>query len=92
MIFFFASKVRTTHSFNKYFKKLQIERHVFEATMNRLNEYFAEAEKGSCSTYCEGCLACITAYLVYMCSETHYEKVCFILKFIDHLLITFSIF
>lgn len=43
--------------------------------MNRLNEYFAEAEKGSCSTYCEGCLACITAYLVYMCSETHYEKV-----------------
>lgn len=44
--------------------------------MNRLNEYFAEAEKGSCSTYCEGCLACITAYLVYMCSETHYEKVC----------------
>lgn len=54
---------------------LQLERHVFEATINRLNEYFAEAEKGSCSTYCEGCLACITAYLVYMCSETHYEKV-----------------
>lgn len=53
----------------------QLERHVFEATINRLNEYFAEAEKGSCSTYCEGCLACITAYLVYMCSETHYEKV-----------------
>lgn len=53
----------------------QLERHVFEATINRLNEYFAEAEKGSCSTYCEGCLACITAYLVYLCSETHYEKV-----------------
>lgn len=48
---------------------------MFEATVGRLNEYFAEAEKGSCSTYCEGCLACITAYLVYMCSETHYEKV-----------------
>lgn len=55
--------------------RAQIERHVFEATISRLNEYFAEAEKGSCSTYCEGCLACITAYLVYMCSETHYEKV-----------------
>ncbi|KAG4067904.1 hypothetical protein HA402_010590 [Bradysia odoriphaga] len=52
----------------------RIERHIFESTINRLNEYFAEAEKGSCSTYCEGCLACITAYLVYMCSETHYEK------------------
>lgn len=23
----------------------------------------------------EGCLACITAYLVYLCTETHYEKV-----------------
>ena len=43
--------------------------------MNKLNEYFAEAEKGSCSTYCEGCLACITAYLIYICTETHYEKV-----------------
>lgn len=43
--------------------------------MNKLNEYFVEAEKGSCSTYCEGCLACITAYLIYICTETHYEKV-----------------
>ncbi|XP_014096083.2 golgin subfamily A member 7 [Bactrocera oleae] len=51
-----------------------IERQVFESTINRLNEFFAEAEKGSCSTYCEGCIGCITAYLVYMCSETHYEK------------------
>lgn len=58
-----------------YQSHLQIERHIFESTINRLNEYFAEAEKGSCSTYCEGCLACVTAYLVYMCSETHYEKV-----------------
>lgn len=54
---------------------VQIEYQVFETTMTRLNEYFAEAEKGSCSTYCEGCIGCITAYLVYMCSETHYEKV-----------------
>jgi len=53
----------------------QIERHVFEATINRLNEFYAEAEEGSCGTYCEGCIGCITAYLIYMCSETHYEKV-----------------
>ncbi|KAL5284781.1 GOLGA7 family protein [Megaselia abdita] len=51
-----------------------IERQVFESTIKRLNEFFSEAEKGSCSTYCEGCLACISAYLVYMCTETHYEK------------------
>ncbi|KAL9694209.1 hypothetical protein quinque_013494 [Culex quinquefasciatus] len=52
----------------------RIDRHTFESTMNKLNEYFVEAEKGSCSTYCEGCLACITAYLIYICTETHYEK------------------
>lgn len=53
----------------------QLDRSSFESTVNQLNTYFAEAEKGSCSTYCEGCLACLTAYLVYICSETHYEKV-----------------
>lgn len=31
--------------------QMQIERQQFEATINKLNEYFAEAEKGSCSTY-----------------------------------------
>lgn len=56
---------------------LQIERQAFENTINRLNAYFAEAEKASCSTYCEGCLACMTAYLIYICKETHYEKVSF---------------
>ncbi|XP_063707135.1 golgin subfamily A member 7 [Culicoides brevitarsis] len=61
---------------NRFPQELEnrIDRHLFEATINRLNEYFAEAESGSCSTYCEGCLACITAYLVYICAETHYEK------------------
>lgn len=55
--------------------RFQIERHVFEGTIKRLNEFYAEAEEGSCGTYCEGCIGCITAYLIYMCSETHYEKV-----------------
>lgn len=55
--------------------RFQIERHVFEGTISRLNEFYAEAEEGSCGTYCEGCIGCITAYLIYMCSETHYEKV-----------------
>lgn len=31
--------------------QMQLERQQFEATINKLNEYFAEAEKGSCSTY-----------------------------------------
>lgn len=53
----------------------QIDRRHFEATIHKLNEYFIEADECSCSTYCEGFLACITAYLIYLCAETHYEKV-----------------
>lgn len=52
----------------------RIERQAFEHTIMKLNEYFALAEKATCSTYCEGCLACLTAYLIYICKETHYEK------------------
>ncbi|RZF46469.1 hypothetical protein LSTR_LSTR014235 [Laodelphax striatellus] len=52
----------------------KLDKGAFLYTVNQLNANFAEAEKGSCSTYCEGCLACITAYLMYICSETHYEK------------------
>jgi len=40
-----------------------------------MNAYFMEAEEASCSTYCEGCLACLTAYLMYICVQTHFEKV-----------------
>lgn len=52
----------------------RIERQAFEYTVNQLNAIYAEAEKASCSTYCKGCLACLTAYLIYLCTETHYEK------------------
>nr|CAD7199041.1 unnamed protein product [Timema douglasi] len=52
----------------------KIERQAFEYTVNQLNAIYAEAEKAGCSTYCEGCMACLTAYLVYLCTETHYEK------------------
>ncbi|XP_063239938.1 golgin subfamily A member 7 [Bacillus rossius redtenbacheri] len=52
----------------------RIERQAFEYTVNQLNAIYSEAEKAGFSTYCEGCLACLTAYLVYLCTETHYEK------------------
>lgn len=51
-----------------------ISRQCFEHTINTLNTIYVEAEKVSSQTYCEGCMACLTAYLVYMCIETHYEK------------------
>ncbi|XP_043526951.1 golgin subfamily A member 7 isoform X1 [Frieseomelitta varia] len=52
----------------------RLDRQSFEYTITQLNNYFAEAERASCSTYCEGCLACLTGYLIYICTETHYEK------------------
>lgn len=60
----------------KFPQKLEglIDRQSFELTINTLNNIYAEAEKISGRTYCEGCMACLTAYLVYLCIETHYER------------------
>ncbi len=52
----------------------KIDRQLFDYTVNTLNNLYAEAEKANCSTYCEGCMACLTAYIIYFCAETHYEK------------------
>uniref|UniRef100_A0A8D0TJ02 Golgin subfamily A member 7/ERF4 domain-containing protein n=1 Tax=Sus scrofa TaxID=9823 RepID=A0A8D0TJ02_PIG len=54
---------------------LQIERQLFEETVKTLNSFYAEAEKIGGSSYLEGCLACATAYFIFLCMETHYEKV-----------------
>lgn len=43
--------------------------------MRTLNNLYAEAEKLGSQSYVEGCLACLTAYTVFLCMETHYEKV-----------------
>jgi Golgin subfamily A member 7/ERF4 family len=53
----------------------RIDRATFERTIAKINEYFMEAEKGNCSTFCEGFCACFSAYLIYLFTETHYEKV-----------------
>jgi len=52
----------------------KIERQTFEHTVHQLNAIYAEAERARCSTYCEGCFACMTVYLIYLCKETQYEK------------------
>lgn len=52
----------------------KIDREQFEYTVKMLNSMYAEAEKANCGTFCEGIMACMTAYLIYFCSETHYEK------------------
>ena len=54
---------------------LQLERQIFEKTINELNRMYAEAETLGSRNYCESCFACLTAYLAYLCMNTHYEKV-----------------
>lgn len=56
---------------------VKIDRNLFETTLNKLNEFYADAEALSARTYCENCFACLTAYIVYLCMDTHYEKVLF---------------
>uniref|UniRef100_A0A8D1AZ58 Golgin subfamily A member 7 n=1 Tax=Sus scrofa TaxID=9823 RepID=A0A8D1AZ58_PIG len=54
---------------------VQIDRQQFEETVRTLNNLYAEAEKLGGQSYLEGCLACLTAYTIFLCMETHYEKV-----------------
>ncbi|KAF4090340.1 hypothetical protein AMELA_G00050700 [Ameiurus melas] len=53
----------------------RIEQTLFEDTVKTLNSYYAEAEKISGQSYLEGCLACVSAYIIFLCMETRYEKV-----------------
>uniref|UniRef100_A0ABK0M048 Golgin subfamily A member 7 n=1 Tax=Rattus norvegicus TaxID=10116 RepID=A0ABK0M048_RAT len=52
-----------------------VDRQQFEETVRTLNNLYAEAEKLGGQSYLEGCLACLTAYTIFLCMETHYEKV-----------------
>lgn len=60
------------------FLVFQIDKQQFEETVRALNNMYAEAEKLGSQSYIEGCLACLTAYTVFLCMETHYEKVGFL--------------
>lgn len=53
----------------------RVDRQQFEETIRVLNNLYAEAEKVGGQSYLEGCLACMTAYTIFLCMETHYEKV-----------------
>uniref|UniRef100_A0A8C2IL35 Golgin A7 family, member Ba n=1 Tax=Cyprinus carpio TaxID=7962 RepID=A0A8C2IL35_CYPCA len=53
----------------------RVSRTLFEDTVKTLNNYYAEAEKIGGQSYLEGCLACLTVYLIFLCIETRYEKV-----------------
>ncbi|XP_046871291.1 golgin subfamily A member 7 [Hypomesus transpacificus] len=53
----------------------RIDKQQFEETVRTLNNLYLEAEKLGGQSYLEGCLACLTAYTIFLCMETHYEKV-----------------
>ncbi|XP_062375655.1 golgin subfamily A member 7B [Sardina pilchardus] len=53
----------------------RIERSLLEQTVKTLNSFYREAELISGPAYLESCLACATAYIIYLCLETRYEKV-----------------
>ncbi|XP_067084422.1 golgin subfamily A member 7 [Osmerus mordax] len=53
----------------------RIDKQQFEETVRTLNNLYLEAEKLGGQSYLEGCLACLTAYTIFLCLETHYEKV-----------------
>ncbi|XP_059374251.1 golgin subfamily A member 7B-like [Carassius carassius] len=53
----------------------RIEKSLFEETLKTLNCYYAETEKIGGQSYLEGCLACATAYIIFLCMETPYEKI-----------------
>uniref|UniRef100_A0A8C9DZX1 Golgin subfamily A member 7 n=1 Tax=Phocoena sinus TaxID=42100 RepID=A0A8C9DZX1_PHOSS len=65
------------HSRPKFPAELEnrIDRQQFEETVGTLNNLSAEAEKLGGQSYLEGCLACLTAYTIFLCMETHYQKV-----------------
>lgn len=63
------------HCWYKQFVWFQLDKQQFEETIQTLNNLYAEAEKLGGKSYLEGFLACMTAYTIFLCMETHYEKV-----------------
>ncbi|XP_031563041.1 golgin subfamily A member 7-like [Actinia tenebrosa] len=54
--------------------KNKIDQETFEETINKINAIMDEAEKVGTRSYIEGCLGCLTAYLIYSCMVTQYDK------------------
>ncbi|CAG0901149.1 unnamed protein product [Darwinula stevensoni] len=52
----------------------KISQELFMSSINEINAVFAEAETLTCSSYWEGCFACLTGFLLLLCMETTYEK------------------
>ncbi|PIK61932.1 putative golgin subfamily A member 7 [Apostichopus japonicus] len=52
----------------------QVDSDTFERFVEKINQYYAEAEGIGCSTYLQGCFACLTAHTALLCMQTQYDK------------------
>ncbi|EDO32344.1 predicted protein, partial [Nematostella vectensis] len=52
----------------------KIDRGIFDQTVNTINSILDDAEKVGVQSYIEGCLGCLTAYLIYSCIQTQYAR------------------
>lgn len=46
----------------------------FQYLVTNVNLMYGQGEKMSGRTFCESCCACLTAYCLYMCIESYYDK------------------
>lgn len=46
----------------------------FQYLVNNVNLMYGQGEKMSGRTFCESCCACLTAYCLYLCIESYYDK------------------
>ena len=53
----------------------QVDEATYRSTIERVNEYFSEAESLGCCNALEGCLSCMTGFALHYCFKTHYERV-----------------
>jgi len=52
----------------------KIPAEMFSKVIRSINEIFADAEKLGARTYMEGCFGCLTAYIIFLCLESNYDK------------------
>ena len=51
-----------------------VDQETFNYLINNINTMYAQGEAMSGRAFCESCCACLSAYFVYMCVESYYDK------------------
>ena len=52
----------------------KLSRHEMLEVITKINGMFMEAEKTNTASLLHGCGACLTGYLIYLCTQTPYER------------------